>query len=179
MLGAHARFAAVSQHQKGSLAGLRARARVAEGFLVHQAGVAINCLHGASILVASEQRAVMLEDEVLDAQRVLRTVSLDFLNAQFDRQAAQIDLDELRAIQLGKQEAQETIETNLQERELLLKNKELEWGQLIQELEQFLHKTFDNNFKPKPKLPRRNRVRELCGERVAVRAVPAFHSSCA
>jgi cobalt-zinc-cadmium efflux system outer membrane protein len=41
--------------------------------------------------------------EVLDAQRVLRTVSLDFLSAQFDRQAAQIDLDELRAIQLRKE----------------------------------------------------------------------------
>jgi cobalt-zinc-cadmium efflux system outer membrane protein len=35
--------------------------------------------------------------EVLDAQRVLRIVRLDFLNAQFDRQAALIDLDELRA----------------------------------------------------------------------------------
>jgi cobalt-zinc-cadmium efflux system outer membrane protein len=35
--------------------------------------------------------------EVLDAQRVLRVVRLDFLNAQYDRQAALIDLDELRA----------------------------------------------------------------------------------
>jgi len=48
--------------------------------------------------------------------------------------------DELRAIQQEKQEAQTAIETNLQERELLLKKKELEWGQLIQELEQFLFK---------------------------------------
>ena len=38
--------------------------------------------------------------EALDAQRVLRTVRLDFLNAQYDRQAALIDLDELRAIDL-------------------------------------------------------------------------------
>jgi cobalt-zinc-cadmium efflux system outer membrane protein len=38
--------------------------------------------------------------EVLDAQRVLRTVRLDFLNAQFDREAALIDLDELRAVDL-------------------------------------------------------------------------------
>ncbi len=38
--------------------------------------------------------------EVLDAQRVLRTVRLDFLNAQYDRQAALIDLDELRAVDL-------------------------------------------------------------------------------
>ncbi|MBL8213121.1 MAG: TolC family protein [Bryobacterales bacterium] len=40
--------------------------------------------------------------EVLDAQRVLRTVRLDFLNAQYDRQAALIDLDELRALDLGR-----------------------------------------------------------------------------
>lgn len=36
--------------------------------------------------------------EVLDAQRVLRTVRQDYLNAQYDRQAALIDLDELRAV---------------------------------------------------------------------------------
>lgn len=36
--------------------------------------------------------------EVLDAQRLLRTVRLDYLNAQFDRQAALVDLDELRAV---------------------------------------------------------------------------------
>ncbi len=36
--------------------------------------------------------------EVLDAQRVLRTVRLDRLNAQYDRQAALVDLEELRAI---------------------------------------------------------------------------------
>ncbi len=41
--------------------------------------------------------------EVLDAQRVLRTVRLDFLNAQFDRQAAQIDLDELRTVDARKE----------------------------------------------------------------------------
>jgi cobalt-zinc-cadmium efflux system outer membrane protein len=40
--------------------------------------------------------------EVLDAQRILRTVRINFLNAQFDRQAALIDLDELRAITLRK-----------------------------------------------------------------------------
>ena len=38
--------------------------------------------------------------EVLDAQRVLRTVRLDFLNAQFDRQAALTDLRHLRALDL-------------------------------------------------------------------------------
>jgi len=37
--------------------------------------------------------------EVLDAQRVLRTVRLDLLNTQFDRQAALVDLDEVRAVE--------------------------------------------------------------------------------
>lgn len=40
--------------------------------------------------------------EVLDAQRVLRTVRVNFLNAQFDRQTALIDLNELRAVELRK-----------------------------------------------------------------------------
>ncbi len=40
--------------------------------------------------------------EVLDAQRALRTVRLDFLNAQYDRQEALVDLDELRAVEPGK-----------------------------------------------------------------------------
>jgi cobalt-zinc-cadmium efflux system outer membrane protein len=35
--------------------------------------------------------------EVLDAQRVLRTVRLDFLNAQYDLQAALIEIEQLRA----------------------------------------------------------------------------------
>lgn len=36
--------------------------------------------------------------EVLDAQRILRNVRIDYLNAQFDRQAAAIELEQLRAI---------------------------------------------------------------------------------
>lgn len=36
--------------------------------------------------------------EVLDAQRVLRNVRIDYLNARFDRQAALIELEQLRAI---------------------------------------------------------------------------------
>ena len=40
--------------------------------------------------------------EVLDAQRILRTVRLDLLNAQYDRQAALVDMDEVRAVELGK-----------------------------------------------------------------------------
>lgn len=42
--------------------------------------------------------------EVLDAQRVLRTVRVDYLNAQFDRQAALVDLDELRAVEVRRQQ---------------------------------------------------------------------------
>jgi hypothetical protein len=59
--------------------------------------------------------------------------------AEQERGRQRLD-EELRAIQLEKQDVQATIETDLQERELLLKKKELEWGQLIQELEQFLYK---------------------------------------
>jgi outer membrane protein, heavy metal efflux system len=40
--------------------------------------------------------------EVLDAQRVLRGARLDYLNAQYDRQAAFIELEQLRATDLGK-----------------------------------------------------------------------------
>ncbi|WP_082054252.1 TolC family protein [Methyloterricola oryzae] len=38
--------------------------------------------------------------DYLDAQRVFRSVRLDFLNARFDRQAAVIDLERLRATEL-------------------------------------------------------------------------------
>ncbi|MCX7604458.1 MAG: TolC family protein [Bryobacteraceae bacterium] len=36
--------------------------------------------------------------EVLDAQRLLRSARIEYLNAQFDRQAALVDLDELRGV---------------------------------------------------------------------------------
>jgi cobalt-zinc-cadmium efflux system outer membrane protein len=39
--------------------------------------------------------------EVLDAQRVLRAVRSDYLNAQYDRQAALIELERLQAVELG------------------------------------------------------------------------------
>jgi len=39
--------------------------------------------------------------EVLDAQRVLRSVRQDYLNAQYDRQAALIELERLRALDSG------------------------------------------------------------------------------
>ncbi|MBL0157533.1 MAG: TolC family protein [Bryobacterales bacterium] len=40
--------------------------------------------------------------EVLDAQRVLRSARLDYLNAQYDRQASLIELEQLRAVDLGR-----------------------------------------------------------------------------
>ena len=40
--------------------------------------------------------------EVLDAQRLLRTVRLNYLSARFDRQAALVDLDELRGLTLPR-----------------------------------------------------------------------------
>lgn len=39
--------------------------------------------------------------EVLDAQRVLRSVRADFLNAQYDLQEALVNLEQLRAIDIG------------------------------------------------------------------------------
>jgi outer membrane protein, heavy metal efflux system len=61
-------------------------------------------LREAEEAVRAAQTAYQLGErgilEVLDAQRVLRTVRLDFLNAQFDREAALVDLDELRAVDL-------------------------------------------------------------------------------
>lgn len=63
-------------------------------------------LREATEAVRSAEAAYRLGErgilEVLDAQRVLRTVRLDFLNAQFDRQSALIDLDELRATDLRR-----------------------------------------------------------------------------
>ncbi len=39
--------------------------------------------------------------EVLDSQRVLRSIRIDYLNAQYDRQAALIELEQLRAISVN------------------------------------------------------------------------------
>jgi cobalt-zinc-cadmium efflux system outer membrane protein len=40
--------------------------------------------------------------EVLDAQRVLRSARLDYLNAQYDRQAAMIEIERLRTSPMGR-----------------------------------------------------------------------------
>ena len=55
---------------------------------------ASEALRAAEVAYRLGERGIL---EVLDAQRVLRTVRLDFINAQYDRQAALVDLDELRA----------------------------------------------------------------------------------
>ena len=39
---------------------------------------------------------------VLDAQRILHTVRYDYLTAQYERQQALLDIDELRATQLRR-----------------------------------------------------------------------------
>ena len=61
-------------------------------------------LREAEEAVRSSQVAYQLGErgivDVLDAQRVLRTVRLDFLNAQYDRQAALNDIRHLRALDL-------------------------------------------------------------------------------
>jgi hypothetical protein len=78
--------------------------------------------------------------ENLNARRQQEEQEYQKAWAEEQERARQRLHDELRAIQLEKQEAQSMVETDFQERELLLKKKELEWGQLIQELEQFLYK---------------------------------------
>lgn len=55
-------------------------------------------LEGAEAAFRFGERGII---EVLDAQRVLRSVRMDFLNAQFDRQSALIELEQLRAVNTG------------------------------------------------------------------------------
>jgi cobalt-zinc-cadmium efflux system outer membrane protein len=56
-------------------------------------------LRAAEVAYQLGERGIL---EVLDAQRLLRTVRLNFLNAQYDRQAALVDLDELRGVDLRR-----------------------------------------------------------------------------
>jgi cobalt-zinc-cadmium efflux system outer membrane protein len=56
-------------------------------------------LRAAEVAYQLGERGIL---EVLDAQRLLRTVRLNYLNAQFDRQAALVDLDELRGEELRR-----------------------------------------------------------------------------
>ncbi len=61
-------------------------------------------LQGAEAAVAAAEAAFRFGErgiiEVLDAQRVLRSVRTDFLNAQYDRQAALIELQQLQALDI-------------------------------------------------------------------------------
>ncbi|MEO8129186.1 MAG: TolC family protein, partial [Bryobacteraceae bacterium] len=61
-------------------------------------------LRGAEAAVAAAEAAFRFGErgilEVLDAQRVLRATRLDYLNSQYDRQLALIDLEQLRALTL-------------------------------------------------------------------------------
>lgn len=54
-------------------------------------------VRGAQTAYQLGERGIL---DVLDAQRVLRTVRLNLLNAQFDRQAALIEIEELQALAL-------------------------------------------------------------------------------
>jgi cobalt-zinc-cadmium efflux system outer membrane protein len=59
-------------------------------------------LRGAQAAVDAAEAAFRFGErgiiEVLDAQRVLRSVRQDFLNAQYDRESALIELEQLRAV---------------------------------------------------------------------------------
>jgi len=56
-------------------------------------------LQGAETAYQLGERGIL---EVLDAQRILHTVRYDYLTAQYERQQALLDIDELRATQLRR-----------------------------------------------------------------------------
>jgi len=64
-------------------------------------------LRGAQAAVEGAEAAFRFGErgiiEVLDAQRILRSIRSDYLNAQYDREAALIELEQLRAIELDPQ----------------------------------------------------------------------------
>jgi cobalt-zinc-cadmium efflux system outer membrane protein len=61
-------------------------------------------LRGAQTAVEGAEAAFRFGErgiiEVLDAQRVLRSIRSDYLNAQYDRESALIELEQLRAIDI-------------------------------------------------------------------------------
>ena len=71
--------------------------QIAETGTLRQAAAAVDAAQAA---FKFGERGII---EVLDAQRVLRSARMDYLNAQFDRQQALIELEQLRAIDLGEQ----------------------------------------------------------------------------
>ena len=62
-------------------------------------------LRGAQAAVEGAEAAFRFGErgiiEVLDAQRVLRSIRSDYVNAQYDRQSALLDLEQLKAIELS------------------------------------------------------------------------------
>jgi cobalt-zinc-cadmium efflux system outer membrane protein len=69
--------------------------KIAEAGTLRQAEAAVEAAQAA---FKFGERGII---EVLDAQRVLRSARFDYLNAQFDRQEALLELEQLRAIDLG------------------------------------------------------------------------------
>ena len=74
-----------------------AQVKTFEGGLLKQAESALSVAEAAYRL---GERGIL---DFLDAQRTFRSVRLDYLNALFDRQAALIDLDRLRAAELKEE----------------------------------------------------------------------------
>ena len=65
--GAGAGFGGIRKHQQGGFARTRSRTRVTEFFDVHFGRVAASRLHCLSILITGNERAMMFEDEVMQA----------------------------------------------------------------------------------------------------------------
>jgi outer membrane protein, heavy metal efflux system len=69
------------------------------------ASIEAGALRGAQAAVEGAEAAFRFGErgiiEVLDAQRVLRSIRSDYLSAQYDRQSALIELEQLRAIELS------------------------------------------------------------------------------
>jgi outer membrane protein, heavy metal efflux system len=69
------------------------------------ASIEAGALRGAQAAVEGAEAAFRFGErgiiEVLDAQRVLRSIRSDYLNAQYDRQSALIELEQLKAIELS------------------------------------------------------------------------------
>ena len=69
ILGPAARLTGIRQHQDGRLAGTWPGTGIAELLRVHLPGITAGALHGLHVLIARHHRAVVLEDEILDAAR--------------------------------------------------------------------------------------------------------------
>jgi outer membrane protein, heavy metal efflux system len=72
----------------------QAQVQMFEAGTIRQAEAAVR---GAEAAFKFGERGII---EVLDAQRVLRSARQDYLNAQFDRQHALIELEQLGAVEL-------------------------------------------------------------------------------